>query len=64
MNNLLLQQAVQTAAKPKFYGHQKLKSKVIPHYPANIEREYMRVSDSYMAILRKIMKKYLPEICR
>ena len=70
MNDIVLQQATRTAVKPKFRGHKKLKSYselrsvVIPHYPANIEREYMRVSDSYMAMLHDVIKKHLPKILR
>lgn len=62
MNDIVLKIASQNAARPKFRGHKKLKSKVVPHYPANIEREYMRLMNIYTNRFEKIIKKHLPKI--
>ena len=55
-------QAVQAAARPKFRGNKNLKSKVVTHYPAHLEREYMRITDAYMVLLNKTLAEYLPTI--
>lgn len=64
MNNIVMAQAVQKACKPKFRGHNILKSKVTPHYPETVEREYMRVTNAYMALFNQILKSHLPTIRR
>jgi SPP1 gp7 family putative phage head morphogenesis protein len=64
MNNIAMAQAVQAAAKRKFYGHKVLKSKVMPQYPVNLEREYMRITNTYMTLLNKTIAKQMPEIKR
>jgi hypothetical protein len=64
MNNVAMAQAVQAAAKPKFRGQAVLKSKVVTHYPDNLAREYMRITNAYMAMLNKTLAKHLPAIRR
>ena len=64
MNNVAMQQAVQKAAKPKFYGQQVKKSKVAAHYPENLAREYARITNAYMALLNKTLAEHLPKIRR
>lgn len=62
MNNAALAQAVRKAAKPKFYGHRTLKSKIATHFPENLAREYMRIANAYMTMLHKTLKEHLPDI--
>ena len=62
MNNVAMTHAVQEAAKPKFHGQQVKKSTVKMHYPVNLAREYERITNSYMALMNKTLKEYLPTI--
>lgn len=62
MNDIAMKQATQAAAKPKFRGNQKLKSKVLTYYPEGIEREYKRVTDAYMKIVNEVVKEFMPKI--
>lgn len=62
MNDIARQQAVQEAAKSKFRGKRTLKSKITPHYKENLEREYKRITNAYMYLLRDTLTKYLPVI--
>lgn len=61
MNNAAHAQAVQEQVKPKFRGRRHLKSKVVTHYPASVEREYCSITNAYMVMLNKIIAKHLPE---
>lgn len=62
MNNSIHQAAIQKVAKDRFKGHQKLPSKAKPIYPQSIEREFQRVTNSYILLVNRVMKKHLPEI--
>ncbi len=62
MNDIAMKQVAQAAVKPKFRGNQKLKSKVHTYYPESIEREYQRVTDAYMKLVKDVLKEYLPLI--
>jgi len=64
VNNIAYAQAVQEAAKPKFRGRDNLTSKVVTHHPANIEREYIRITNTYMTLLNKTLAEHLPTIRR
>lgn len=55
MNQLLMQQAGK-----KFGSHEVLYSKYIPKIPASAEREYLRMVDSYMKILKDELERELP----
>ena len=46
----------------KFYGHDNLKSKYIPQIPQSAEREYTRVVNEYMRLLKVEIEKAIPEI--
>lgn len=46
----------------KFYGHDNLYSKYDPQIPAAAEREYMRLTNDYMKILKKELEETLPEL--
>lgn len=62
MNNIAMAQAVQRAVKPKFRGHTVLKSKVKTHYPANLEREYVRIVNAYMGILEDLLTRLFKKL--
>ncbi len=62
MNNSIHQAAIQKAAKDRFKGHQKLPSKAKPIYPQGIEREFQRVTNGYILLVNRVVKKHLPEI--
>jgi SPP1 gp7 family putative phage head morphogenesis protein len=62
MNNIAMAQAVQAAAKPKFRGNAKLNSKVVTHFPDNLAREYIRVTNTYMTLMNKTLAEHLPTI--
>lgn len=56
------QQIVQEAVKAKFRGHKVVKSRSIPHYPESAEREFKRVTNGYIRLLRESLRKHLPSI--
>ena len=60
MNNIQHQEAVKEAVQGKFKGSQPLKSKTIPLYPDNAEREFQRITNAYMKLLNVELKKKLP----
>lgn len=57
MNRLLMQKVGR-----KFYGHDTLKSKYTPQIPASAEREYIRLVNQYMGILKEELEKELPKL--
>lgn len=46
----------------RFYGHDTLFSKYTPQIPAQAEREYIRLTNSYMELLKDELEKELPKI--
>ena len=62
MNNIAFKRAVQDACRPKFRGRENLMSKTVPRYPSNLEREYIRIANAYMALLNQVLKTNLPAI--
>lgn len=46
----------------KFYGHDKLYSKYIPQIPESAEREYIRLSNEYMRLLKEELEENLPKL--
>lgn len=60
MNNLQHQLAVKEAVKGRFKGSRPLVSKVTPAYPDTAEREFQRITNRYMRVLNKTLKKHLP----
>ena len=57
MNRLLMQQVGR-----KFGSHEVLYSKYIPKIPASAEREYVRLTDAYMGILKEELEQELPRL--
>ena len=43
-------------------GRTKVEAKYTPSYPYTAEREYFRLVNSYMAIEKEILEKYIPEL--
>lgn len=62
MDNKLHQEAVQKAVRGRFRGSQPLKSRVIPAYPESAEREFRRITNGYMRLLKQTLKEHLPTI--
>lgn len=62
MNDIAHQRMVQEALKKKFGSHEVLLNKRPPRYPEQAEREFKRLTNSYMRLLNKLLKEYLPEI--
>lgn len=62
MNDIAHQRMVQEALKKKFGSHKVLLNKHPPKYPEQAEREFKRITNSYMRLLNKLLKQYLPEI--
>ena len=62
MNNKLHQEAVKRAVKPKFHGFRPLKSTVVPAYPESAEREFRRITNGYMRLLKETLAEHLPTI--
>lgn len=62
MNDIAHQRMVQEALKKKFGSHKVLLNKRPPRYPEQAEREFKRITNSYMRLLNKLLKEYLPEI--
>ena len=57
MNRFLMQQAGK-----KFGSHEVLYSKYVPKIPASAEREYIRLTDDYMRILKEELERELPKL--
>lgn len=46
----------------KFYGHDVLYSKYVPQIPASAEREYVRMANEYMRLLKEELEENLPTL--
>lgn len=62
MTNQQHQLAVQEAVKGKFKGKKVIKSRSVPHYPESAEREFKRVANGYIRLLKKCLMEELPGI--
>lgn len=62
MNDIAHQRMVQEALKKKFGSHAVLLNKRPSRYPEQAEREFKRVTNSYMRLLNNLLKQHLPEI--
>ena len=62
MDSQTLAAATREAAKPRFHGHSVLRPKFKPAAPDGIAREYVSLTNEYMALFRDTIKKYAPEI--
>lgn len=57
-----MRQATREAVRKKFGRKRLLVSKALPHYPANLEREYVRAADAYMGAFKSALASHLPNI--
>lgn len=57
-----MKSATQEAVRQKFRGKKTLRCRVNVRYKENLEREYKRITRSYMAIISSTLKTTLPEI--
>jgi SPP1 gp7 family putative phage head morphogenesis protein len=64
MNDAAMDDAVRKAAKKKFGRKRTLESKLHPHFPESLAREYERVAGAYMGLLAKALAAHLPAIRR
>lgn len=62
MDEQLHKQAVQEAAKKKFMGHEVLHAKYLPKFPDSIEREYAKITNQYMLLLRDSVAAEVPKL--
>ena len=62
MNKIAHQLATQELVRKKFRGHKRRICKSPPHYPMTAQREYQRVTNAYMKILKEVLIEYLPDI--
>jgi SPP1 gp7 family putative phage head morphogenesis protein len=62
MTDIASKQEVQAAARRRFRGNKTLHSRVVTTYPENLEREYMRITNTYMMTLNRVIKARLPRI--
>lgn len=62
MNYSQHKEMTRNAVSPSFRGKKELACKVIPLYPASMEREYQRLTDSYMKVLNDVMKEHLLDL--
>ena len=62
MNDAVHKQMVQDALAKKFGSHERLLCKYEVQYPQQAEREFQRMTNSYIRLLNELLKKYLPEI--
>jgi SPP1 gp7 family putative phage head morphogenesis protein len=62
MDKQFQQAALSAEVAPKFRGKQHLGSKVVPHYPNGVEREYARITNDFMAMYDKILRQYMPAL--
>ena len=54
--------ATERDLRPKFHGSKQLRSKYIQLFPDSAERDMRRLSNSYMRMINKSMKEYLPSV--
>jgi hypothetical protein len=57
-----MREATRETVREKFGRKRLLASKIVPHYPANLEREYVRVTDAYMEMFKNTLAGHLPNI--
>ena len=64
MNNIAMALAVQKAVKPRFRGHSNILPRMAMQYPTSLEREYVRLTNTYMALLNSSLSEHLPTLRR
>lgn len=64
MDRRMYNEALRQSIIKQHGGHRTIVSKYEPKYPISAEREYMRMTDAYMAIEKEILLKHIPELKR
>ena len=62
MDDKAINSEVMRLCSRKFGSHQKLKSKYIQKVPPTADREYIRLINQYMSILKKALEEELPKL--
>ena len=62
MDQRQLDKLTRQKVSKKFRGHDVLYSKYIPQVPASAEREYVRITNAYMKILKEELEEELPKL--
>lgn len=62
MDEKIRRQVLQKYVKSSLKGKKTVQSRVKPIYPPGIEREFQRVTNGYILLVNRVMKKHLPEI--
>ena len=64
MNDVLNREQIKASLKPAFKGRKSLPAKTIQLYPFNAEREYKRLAEAYMTVLRKTIDEEMPSLLK
>jgi len=56
------EQALKDKIAPKFRGKEVLPSKVVPQFPHNVEREYLRLVNGFMGKFDKVLRAHMPAL--
>ena len=62
MNSIAMDKAVQKAVQSRFRGRTAILPRTAIHYPYNIERDYTRIVNAYMLLLKKALAGNLPHL--
>ena len=62
MNEEQLKRLTRQKVRKKFYGHNVLYSKYTPQIPMSAEREYVRMANQYMRLLKEELEENLPKL--
>lgn len=62
MDEEIIKKITLRKVEKKFYGHENLHSKYDPQIPASAEREYVRLANEFMRILKEELEKNLPTL--
>jgi SPP1 gp7 family putative phage head morphogenesis protein len=62
MNEEVIRKRTLQRAGKKFYGHEYLYSKYTPQIPMSAEREYIRMTNEYMRLLKEELEENLPKL--
>lgn len=62
MDNTTYQEAVQKAIKAKTNGKETITSRALPRYPSSAEREFRRITRSYLGVVTRELRDNLPEV--
>ena len=64
MNDAEMTRRSRNAAKQAFGNSSTVQATYVSQYPVSMEREYIRVTNTYMTLLNLTLKDHLPTICK